>query len=554
MDIRNFFTKKDGSGSSSQPTTTTTTTTTTKGNGSQATSSGKKPKPSGSKKSTVDSTSHTNHSNARKQGQQIRPVVSRSEHEKQEEEEEEEEEYQPKPSKSSNEKSRTLKPRGKRKVIIDDDDDDDGDDDDKDDSIVEVSASDYFAKTSRETPSSGTNRKRKSETSPSPPSPRRASLRAARKPVEYLEVDDSDTDSVDDCNDRVKKPQPKTGRHVQGGSSRSNDNKSKDDGEDDNEDDDDDDDDDDEKPKAKRKSPSQPSRSKSSTSPGKKARTATTPKKSTTATSNTSLEPTLELDHFSVDDCIVGECLQGQTFVFTGVLDDLDRVAAQDLIKTLGGRVTTAVSSKTSYLVVGEILEDGRPYTEGSKYKAVKAKHTNVKLIMGTKRLYGLCKLYQERAQKEQGIQPTPNRDSLTESTSANPSSTIDTAVPNKPTTADSGEPSPVSNPYAKRPVTNPYAKKAGANNPYAKQTQSRAGAGVATTNPYTKRTLPPKNIDDKDDIAAATDKYALWVDKHAPNRTQDILGNQENIKKLKHCKSTCHHASVKIDSHIRLH
>ena len=53
-----------------------------------------------------------------------------------------------------------------------------------------------------------------------------------------------------------------------------------------------------------------------------------------------------------------------------GILsDNCRREDATDLVKTLGGRVTSAVSGKTDYLVVGEILEDGRPYTEGSKYK-----------------------------------------------------------------------------------------------------------------------------------------------------------------------------------------
>ncbi|BGP50272.1 DNA replication factor C complex subunit Rfc1 [Rhodotorula kratochvilovae] len=46
-------------------------------------------------------------------------------------------------------------------------------------------------------------------------------------------------------------------------------------------------------------------------------------------------------------------CLAGLTFVFTGELSSLGRTEGQDLVKRYGGRVTTAPSSKTSYVVLG---------------------------------------------------------------------------------------------------------------------------------------------------------------------------------------------------------
>ncbi|KAL2004289.1 hypothetical protein VTN02DRAFT_4014 [Thermoascus thermophilus] len=46
-------------------------------------------------------------------------------------------------------------------------------------------------------------------------------------------------------------------------------------------------------------------------------------------------------------------CLAGLSFVFTGILETLGREEGQSLVKRYGGKVTTAPSSKTSYVVLG---------------------------------------------------------------------------------------------------------------------------------------------------------------------------------------------------------
>jgi len=63
--------------------------------------------------------------------------------------------------------------------------------------------------------------------------------------------------------------------------------------------------------------------------------------------------------------------LKGATLVFTGNMS-IDRDKAIDLAVTAGAKVTSAVSGKTTYLVVGSVLEDGRAVEEGSKYKKMK--------------------------------------------------------------------------------------------------------------------------------------------------------------------------------------
>lgn len=47
-------------------------------------------------------------------------------------------------------------------------------------------------------------------------------------------------------------------------------------------------------------------------------------------------------------------CLSGMTFVITGVLESMEKDEAAQVIKDFGGRVTTAMSGKTTHLVSGE--------------------------------------------------------------------------------------------------------------------------------------------------------------------------------------------------------
>ncbi|KJP87321.1 hypothetical protein AK88_03001 [Plasmodium fragile] len=56
-------------------------------------------------------------------------------------------------------------------------------------------------------------------------------------------------------------------------------------------------------------------------------------------------------------------------FVLTGVFKNFSRDELQSKIKEHGGSVMSAVSSKTHYLIHGEYLEDGRMYNEGKKYQ-----------------------------------------------------------------------------------------------------------------------------------------------------------------------------------------
>ena len=65
-------------------------------------------------------------------------------------------------------------------------------------------------------------------------------------------------------------------------------------------------------------------------------------------------------------------CLEGLTFVITGVLESLERTEAQSIIERYGGKVTQSVSKRTSYAVIGR---------EAGPSKVAKVKELNVKTL-----------------------------------------------------------------------------------------------------------------------------------------------------------------------------
>lgn len=214
-----------------------------------------------------------------------------------------------------------------------------------------------------------------------------------------------------------------------------------------------------------------------------------------------SLPKMAPLDHFDMDTASP-QCLDQMTFCLTGVLErtDISRNTLEEQIKTLNGRVTTAVSSKTDVLVLcGDTLEDGRPVEQGKKYQRAILERTH--LIRGVPELYGLFQYKSEQA-KKQAVKEPPKAPSTT-------------------TTAQNGVATlPTASAAAAKPVANPYAKKT---NPYAKK-----------TNPYAKKTKSSSEPDSKP--AATPPQYgpnSLWVDKYQPNSSRDILGNQEAVRKL---------------------
>ena len=65
--------------------------------------------------------------------------------------------------------------------------------------------------------------------------------------------------------------------------------------------------------------------------------------------------------------------------VLTGVFETIGREKLEYFINNHGGRCTGSVSGKTTHLVHGSKLEDGREVTQGNKYKTALQK--NVKIL-----------------------------------------------------------------------------------------------------------------------------------------------------------------------------
>lgn len=68
---------------------------------------------------------------------------------------------------------------------------------------------------------------------------------------------------------------------------------------------------------------------------------------------------------------VKGDKFEGKTFVLTGTLENYSRNEAKEIIESLGGKVSSSVSKKTSFVLAGE--------EAGSKLE--KAMNLGVKVI-----------------------------------------------------------------------------------------------------------------------------------------------------------------------------
>merc|ERR1719209_1000496 len=208
------------------------------------------------------------------------------------------------------------------------------------------------------------------------------------------------------------------------------------------------------------------------------------------------------------------DCLAGLVFVLTGVFESLEREEMAEIVKNLGGKVTTSLSKNTKYLVVGE---------EAGESKLAKAKS------LGTKQLTedGLLDLIRDKTVKE--------KENKTPKTSPE-------KIEEKPK---------VKTPAKKETESKPVLPKV------SPKKESKVGPGSPKKEPkidikpkvspkLESKKAVPKIIPEtsKASLSAISQpatygegQVELWVDKYKPSNCKSIIGQQgdkSNMNKLK--------------------
>lgn len=190
-------------------------------------------------------------------------------------------------------------------------------------------------------------------------------------------------------------------------------------------------------------------------------------------------------------------CLNGLTFVLTGVYDSLEREEAADIIKQHGGKVTTSLSRKTSYIVVGE---------EAGLAKVAKAEE------LGTKHLTedGLLDL----------IRVKSGLPSKLDKSNSIPSKEKDSPVKNKLKEI-------ISDGNSKTEIKESPKKIKEERKTPKKEGSASAASSVKNIKSGQSHDIPfDRKLTDHEQNIASSDNQA-WVEKYKPTNIKQIIGQQ---------------------------
>lgn len=230
-------------------------------------------------------------------------------------------------------------------------------------------------------------------------------------------------------------------------------------------------------------------------------------------------------------------CLNGLIFVLSGVYDSLERDEAADLIKEYGGKVTTSLSKKTSYIVLGE---------EAGLAKVAKADD------LGTKRLSedGLLDLIRIKSgmpsKETQGAEASSTEwNSLTPKRNGgqSPSKAKDSPKTKKEETRKEEETSNATVKKLKEEIKTPKKKartpetsnaamqkvKEERKTPKMERSNSKASTSIVNTNMKFEKSedIPfDRTFTDHEQNIASVDNKA-WVEKYKPTDIKQIIGQQ---------------------------
>ncbi|XP_053314342.1 replication factor C subunit 1 [Spea bombifrons] len=183
-------------------------------------------------------------------------------------------------------------------------------------------------------------------------------------------------------------------------------------------------------------------------------------------------------------------CMEGMTFVITGVLESVERDEAKSLVERYGGKVTGNVSKKTNYLIMGR---------DGGESKREKAEGFGTKII-DEDGLFNLIRtLPGKRSKYEIKAEPMVKR-LKTERTPEKTDQAIKRPSPNKKKTPEKRVSPLKKEPSVSHKMATPKSE------PEAKNLSTKS------------QDLQP---------SGSKSESLLWVDKYKPTSVKTIIGQQ---------------------------
>ena len=200
-------------------------------------------------------------------------------------------------------------------------------------------------------------------------------------------------------------------------------------------------------------------------------------------------------------------CFEGLVFVLTGVYDSLEREEMADIVKKLGGKVTTSLSKNTKYLVVG---------SEAGESKLNKANN------LGTPKLTEdefLDLIRQKSSKEKENKTPKTSPEKSEEKKKKKVS-----ATPPKQSKGDKDPKIEKKTAIKEEPSTSSVKQK---ESPSIERTLPK----IPKIEPEAPKTLPSARAD------SGPAETELFVDKYKPSNCKGIIGQQgekSNMNKLK--------------------
>ncbi|CAG5134920.1 unnamed protein product, partial [Candidula unifasciata] len=226
-------------------------------------------------------------------------------------------------------------------------------------------------------------------------------------------------------------------------------------------------------------------------------------------------------------------CLEGLTFVITGVLDTMERDDAKAVIEKHGGKVTTSLSRKTSYMVVGR---------DAGESKLSKARDLKVKQLSEDE-LYDLIatlpgKTSKYETQAKELLQKEASQKKADEKKAAAAAQKLqsfrsekDIKLSQAPSTSPKKETLFTQIKDSSTCATLKHSTAA------SKQSETSCDKSVKTeAQSETSSDTPVKTEVQSESL--------MWVDKHKPKNLKQVIGQQgdkSNARKLLHWLQTWH-------------